>query len=71
MLKALAGPFPHARFMPTGGVSPDNLSEYLALPSVFACGGSWMVSPRLYEDDRFHRVEAAARDAVRLAAEVA
>lgn len=67
MVKALSGPFPHARFMPTGGVSPANLPDYLALRSVFACGGSWMVSPRLYEDGRFDRVTSATRQAVRLA----
>jgi 2-dehydro-3-deoxyphosphogluconate aldolase/(4S)-4-hydroxy-2-oxoglutarate aldolase len=43
-LKALAGPFPQLRFIPTGGVSARNLGDYLALPNVVAVGGSWMVS---------------------------
>jgi 2-dehydro-3-deoxyphosphogluconate aldolase / (4S)-4-hydroxy-2-oxoglutarate aldolase len=41
-LKALAGPFPNARFCPTGGVSEDNAAEWLALPNVVVVGGSWL-----------------------------
>lgn len=42
-LRAFAGPFPGVRFLPSGGVSAANAAEYLALPSVFAVSGSWMV----------------------------
>lgn len=42
-LKALGAPFPQVRFIPTGGVAADNLSEYLTMPNVAAVGGSWMV----------------------------
>lgn len=42
-VRAFAGPFPDVRFLPSGGVSVDNASEYLASPSVFAVSGSWMV----------------------------
>jgi len=42
-LKAFSGPYGNVRFIPTGGISASNLSDYLALPSVLACGGSWMV----------------------------
>lgn len=42
-LKALGAPFPHVRFIPTGGVSADNLAAYLGLSNVAAVGGSWMV----------------------------
>ncbi len=45
-LSAMAAPFPELRFIPTGGISPDNLEDYLALPSVLAVGGSWMASAR-------------------------
>ena len=41
-LRALAGPFPHARFCPTGGVTEDNAAEWLAQPNVVAVGGSWL-----------------------------
>lgn len=43
MLNALAGPFPEMRFMPSGGIRPDNVGTYLDHPAVFAAGGSWMV----------------------------
>src|SRR5450756_599246 len=42
-IKALAAPFTGVKFVPTGGVGPANLGEYLALASVVAVGGSWMV----------------------------
>ena len=42
-IAALAAPFAGIGFVPTGGVGPKNLGEYLALPSVKAVGGSWMV----------------------------
>lgn len=70
MLKSLAAPYPMVRFMPTGGISSENLADYLKLQSVIACGGSWMVAPRLYADGRFEKVEKAAREAVELAASV-
>ena len=41
-LRALAGPFPHVRFCPTGGVSEANAAEWLALSNVLAVGGSWL-----------------------------
>lgn len=44
LLKSLAGPLPHIHFMPTGGVSPDNAGDYLALPNVRAVGGSWLAT---------------------------
>jgi len=42
MLKALSAPLPHLKFMPSGGVRENTASDYLALPNVFAVGGSWM-----------------------------
>ena len=42
MLKALSAVYP-VQFLPTGGISPANVEKYLALPSVIACGGTWMV----------------------------
>ena len=46
-LRALAGPFPTIRFVPTGGIDQDALEGYLRVPSVLAVGGSWMVRPDL------------------------
>jgi 2-dehydro-3-deoxyphosphogluconate aldolase/(4S)-4-hydroxy-2-oxoglutarate aldolase len=45
MLKALAGPYAGVKFLPTGGITPEMLPAYLALPNVIACGGSWL-APR-------------------------
>ena len=42
-LKAFSGPYRQIRFIPTGGIHAGNLADYLALPSVLTCGGSWMV----------------------------
>ncbi len=44
-IKALAGPFPQARFCPTGGITEDNALEWLAQPNVVAVGGSWLTPP--------------------------
>ena len=42
MLKSLVGPYSQIQLMPTGGVTPLNLGEYLAIPQVIACGGTWI-----------------------------
>jgi 2-dehydro-3-deoxyphosphogluconate aldolase/(4S)-4-hydroxy-2-oxoglutarate aldolase len=47
MIGALAAPFPNIRFIPTGGIGPEQLPAYLAHPRVVAVGGSWMVAPKL------------------------
>lgn len=43
MLRAMHGPFPEARFCPTGGINEGNFTEFLALPNVVCVGGSWLV----------------------------
>jgi 2-dehydro-3-deoxyphosphogluconate aldolase/(4S)-4-hydroxy-2-oxoglutarate aldolase len=68
-LKALAGPFRDVSFVPTGGVNAANLAGYLALPQVAACGGSWMVAPRLLADGDFEQVRALTAEAVQVVAE--
>lgn len=65
-LKAFAGPYPQMRFMPTGGVSLTNLGEYLNLPSVLCCGGSWMVTPALYANGDFSPVVQAVQQVKQL-----
>lgn len=60
-LAAYAGPFAGLSFMPTGGINAANFRNYLALPNVLACGGSWMVpADRLAARD-FAAIEALAR----------
>lgn len=64
MLKALGGPFPAVRFCPTGGLNPDNFRDYLALPNVICCGGSWMVAAELVDGERWQDIESMARAAM-------
>ena len=52
MLKALSAVYP-VSFMPTGGISPTNVNDYLSIPSVFACGGTWMVPNPLINDSQW------------------
>ena len=66
-LKALSGPYGMMRFIPTGGIGPHNLVEYLQLPGVAACGGSWMVESGLISKGQFDRVTQLTREAVALA----
>ncbi|MBM3678587.1 MAG: bifunctional 4-hydroxy-2-oxoglutarate aldolase/2-dehydro-3-deoxy-phosphogluconate aldolase, partial [Actinobacteria bacterium] len=46
-LRAVSAVYPDVGLMPTGGVTVENLGEYLAVPAVVACGGSWLVRPEL------------------------
>ena len=71
LLRALRGPFPDVRFVPTGGISAANAAAYLALPSVAAVGGSWIVTPELIAARDFARITHLAREAASIAAEVA
>lgn len=63
-LKAIGAPFGDVRFVPTGGVSTANLSEYLGLPNVAAVGGSWMVDAKLVSAGRFDDIHTLTSDAV-------
>ncbi len=63
MLQALSGPYAAIRFMPTGGIDSSNLPSYLELPSVFACGGSWMVRREWLEHEAWEQVVRATSQA--------
>jgi len=67
-VKAVAPVYRDVRFVPTGGVNPENLGAYLELPAVLACGGTWICEPALLRADRFDEVERRAREAVELVA---
>ncbi|WP_108810549.1 bifunctional 4-hydroxy-2-oxoglutarate aldolase/2-dehydro-3-deoxy-phosphogluconate aldolase [Sphingorhabdus sp. Alg231-15] len=64
MLKALSSVFRDMRFMPTGGVSASNLSDFLELPSVVACGGSWLTPAAEIEAGNFDAITTLAQEAV-------
>ncbi|EKO3842338.1 bifunctional 4-hydroxy-2-oxoglutarate aldolase/2-dehydro-3-deoxy-phosphogluconate aldolase [Vibrio harveyi] len=63
MLKALTAVYP-VKFMPTGGVSLGNVDEYLSIPSVLACGGTWMVPTKLIDEGKWDELGTLVRDAV-------
>lgn len=65
MLRALASPYRQVRFIPTGGVSEANLNDYLALPNVLACGGSWVCPPALADAGEFDRITQLCAQSVR------
>lgn len=67
-IKSFASPFGGARFVPTGGVSVDNMGDYLALSNVAAVGGTWMVKPALISAGEFDRIAELSRAAVERAA---
>jgi 2-dehydro-3-deoxyphosphogluconate aldolase/(4S)-4-hydroxy-2-oxoglutarate aldolase len=64
MIKALLGPYPQLRLMPTGGIAPANIRDYLAIPQVIACGGSWMVAEELLRSGNWSEVGRLTREAV-------
>jgi 2-dehydro-3-deoxyphosphogluconate aldolase/(4S)-4-hydroxy-2-oxoglutarate aldolase len=66
-IKALAAPFTTVKFIPTGGVSADNLAEFLAFPKIVACGGSWMVADSLVKEKNWAEITRLANEAVEIA----
>ena len=64
ILKALAGPFPDMLFCPTGGLNRENFRDFLDLPNVVCCGGSWMVSDKLVDNARWQDIERLAAEAM-------
>ncbi|KTQ84200.1 keto-deoxy-phosphogluconate aldolase [Aureimonas ureilytica] len=65
-LKSLAPVFPKIRFCPTGGVSPSNVGDYLALPNVICVGGSWVAPKDMVSAGRFDTITQLAREAAAL-----
>jgi 2-dehydro-3-deoxyphosphogluconate aldolase/(4S)-4-hydroxy-2-oxoglutarate aldolase len=63
MLKSFAGPFPDARFCPTGGITQDTVSSYLELPNVLCAGGSWLSPSDTLTARDWVRIEALASKA--------
>lgn len=66
-IAALAAPFAGVKFVPTGGIGPSNLDDYLRLPMVAAVGGSWMVPRDLVAAGEFEKVAELVAEAVQLA----
>ena len=68
MLKAMSAPYSGVRFVPTGGVSLKNLADYLALPCVAACGGTYMAAQKLLDAHDFAEIERLCRESAAIAA---
>ncbi len=66
-LKAFAAPFAKVRFIPTGGITCDNLNDYLSFAPVLACGGSWMVTKELIAAEDFTMITKLTAAAVAIA----
>ena len=63
-IRALSAPYGDLRFMPTGGIGPDNVKSYLREPEILACGGSWMVKSSLIEQGEYNRMRELVKQAV-------
>ena len=66
MIKAMGAPYTMVKFMPTGGISAKNLSEYLTCSNIVCCGGSWMVKGDLITEGKFDEITALTKEAVEL-----
>lgn len=69
MIKALAAPYVGVKFMPTGGIGPKNVRDYLAYNRILACGGSWMVKGDLVKAGDFDKITELTREAVEIVKE--
>lgn len=67
MIKALSAPYKDVKFIPTGGINAENISDYLKSKFVFACGGSWMVKDNLINNDEYFKITELCRHAVAIA----
>lgn len=67
MLNAFSSVFADVQFVPTGGVTAANLADYLAVPNVVACGGSWLTPAKLVADGQFREISQLTVDAIEIA----
>ena len=68
-LKAMSAPYGAVRFIPTGGISPDNLVDYLRFTKTIACGGTWIAESTIISEGKFDLILSRAREAVDLVKE--
>ena len=65
-LKAVSSPYPVLKFIPTGGINAENLTDYAGNKNVLACGGSWMVNSKLIQENKFETIKQLAAEAVEI-----
>lgn len=63
-VKAMAAPYHQIKFMPTGGINPANVNEYLNFDRIIACGGTWMVPTNLIQEGKFEEICELTKEAV-------
>lgn len=70
LLKAMAAPYANLgiKFCPTGGISPDNMNDYLSIPEVFAIGGSWLATKAQIKAKEWDKITAQVKEALAKAA---
>lgn len=70
MIKAMAAPYNELKFMPTGGINPKNLKDYLTFDKILCCGGSWMVKGNLIKEGAFDKIKELTKEAKQLADDI-
>ena len=70
MIKAVCAAYVNLQIMPTGGISPDNVRDYLKYDRIVTCGGSWMVSGALIKEGKFDEIENLVREAAGIVKEI-
>ena len=70
MIKAIAAPYTMMKFIPTGGINLDNMSDYLKSNIILAIGGSWMVKNDLIKNKEFDKIKTMTKDAVNKVKEI-
>jgi len=68
-IKAMSAPFPMFKVMPTGGISLKNLKEYLSCPVICACGGSYMVTADLIDNNKWEEIIELCKKSVEIVKE--
>ena len=68
-IKALAAPFPQFKVMPTGGISLKNLADYIKAPVIAACGGSYMVTADLIDNNKWDEITELCKKSVEIVRE--
>ena len=64
-LKAVSAPYSKLKFMPTGGINENNISDYIISNNIIACGGSWMVNNNLIADENYDEITRLSKQAIK------
>ena len=67
MINAVGAAFPNVKFMPTGGINPENVTAYLKSDRIFCCGGRWMVKGDLIKNGEYEKIKHLVADAAEIA----